>query len=462
MILRVAFRSLATRPIRTAVLACGFGFGIAVMASLLGVGAVILEQAHSPALAGGGDLVILGRFGAVDSARFVTASVLGAPDLARRVVAVSPSKSATVYLMTAGAPIEVDATGVVPSLERALGVQEIAGQPDWVDAPSDRGWSSPAPGDVLRAMDRFHPIPATPEFSASWAEWLYFNGHTADGTLRFYVTFLAGPRSATPGRRVAGVRLQLERDGKTTTYAAGGEIDETQLLESAPDLDIAGNRVRLEGLRYRIELALPGAAGELTLDAAPGRSLPPATLHGARGWLSGYVAPVLSGTVRGSLTVGGDRIAFENAVGYHDHNWGFWEGVRWQWGQVAHDDVSIIYGRVYPPADVADPERIPGFLGVLGRQGPLGFSTAVTFEEQNGADGRPDRVRIRARGRSLDMTLAFAVERSVRTAMSMTQPGMGPALDFLQLAGQYTVTGKVGDRALDFTARGAAETFRPR
>ena len=462
MILRVAFRSLATRPIRTAVLACGFGFGIAVMASLLGVGAVILEQAHSPALAGGGDLVILGRFGAVESARFVTTSVLGAPDLARRIVAVSPSKSATVYLMTAGTPIEVDAIGVVPSLERALGSQEIADQPDWVDAPADRRWSSPAPGDVLRAMDRFHPIPATPEFSASWAEWLYFNGHTADGTLRFYLTFLAGPPSATPGRRVAGVRLQLERDGKTTTYSAGGEIDETKLLETAPDLDIAGNRVRLDGLRYRIELALPGAAGELTLDAAPGRSLPPATIRGARGWLSGYVAPVLSGTVRGTLTVGGDRIAFENAAGYHDHNWGFWEGVRWQWGQVAHDDVSIIYGRVFPPAEVADPERIPGFLGVLGPQGPLGFSTAVTFEEQNAPDGRPDRVRIRARGRSLDVTLVFAVERSVRTAMSMTQPGVGPALDFLQLAGLYTVTGKVGDRAIDFTAHGAAETFRPR
>ena len=52
MILRLALRSLATRPVRTAVLACGFGFGIAVMAALLGVGDVILEQAHSPALAG--------------------------------------------------------------------------------------------------------------------------------------------------------------------------------------------------------------------------------------------------------------------------------------------------------------------------------------------------------------------------------------------------------------------------
>jgi hypothetical protein len=462
MILRLAIRSLATRPVRTAVLACGFGFGIAVMAALLGVGAVILEQAHSPALAGGGDLVILGRFGAVESARFVMTSVLGAPDLARRAVAVSPSKNATLFLMTGSAPIEVDATGFIPSLERAVGSQEIAHLPEWVDAPADRAWSSPAPGDVLRAMDRFHPIPATPEFSASWAEWLYFNGHAADGTLRFYLTFLVGPASAVPGRRIAGVRLQLERNGKTTTYSDGGEIDGARLLETAPDLDIAGNRVRLDGLRYRIELALPGAAGELVLDAAPGRSLPPATLRGARGWLSGYTAPVLSGSVRGTLTVGGDRIAFENAAGYHDHNWGFWEGVRWQWGQVAHDDLSIVYGRVFPPADVADPQRIPGFLGVLGPQGPLGFSTAVSIEEKGGADGRPARVLVQARGRSIDVNLTFAVDRSVGTAMSMTQTSKGPELDFLQLAGEYAVTGKVGDRSLNFTARGAAETFRPR
>jgi len=461
MILRLAIRSLATRPVRTAVLACGFGFGIAVMAALLGVGAVILEQAHSPALAGGGDLVILGRFGRLESARFVIASVLGSPDLASRAVAVSPSKNASLYLLTGATPIEVDATGVIPSLERVLGGHEIAHLPQWVDAPADRVWSSPAPGDVLRAMDRFHPIPAIPEFSASWAEWLYFNGHTADGTLRFYLTFFVGPASV-PGRRVAGVRLQLEREGKTATYSAGAEIDGARLLETAPDLDIAGNRVRLEGLRYRIELSLPGAAGELALDAAPGRSLPPATLRGARGWLSGYAAPVLSGTLRGTLTVGSDRIAFENAAGYHDHNWGFWKGVRWQWGQVAQGDLSVIYGRVFPPADVADPERVPGFLGVLGPQGPLGFSTAVSIEEQSAADGHPGRVLVHARGRSLDLRLTFAVDRSVRTAMPMMPLGSGPALDGLQLAGEYAVTGKVGDRSLDFTARGAAETFRPR
>ena len=94
MMLRIAWRSLLTRPVRAAVLASGFGFGIAVMAELLGVGHVILEQAHAPALQGGGDLVMYGTVGSVQSARFVMASILRTPDLAPRIAAVSPSKTA--------------------------------------------------------------------------------------------------------------------------------------------------------------------------------------------------------------------------------------------------------------------------------------------------------------------------------------------------------------------------------
>jgi hypothetical protein len=462
MIFRLAFRSLATRPIRTAVLACGFGFGIAVMAALLGVGAVILEQAHSPALEGGGDVVVMGRFGPVESARFVLSSILGAPEFATRVTAVSPSKKATVYLMSGRGPIAVAATGVIPSREAAMATQPPAGD-DWSDSPADRAWTSVAPGDVMRAMDRFHAIPASPEFAGSWAEWLYFNGHTADGRVRFYLTFLVGPESLTPGRRIAGVRLQLERDGTSTNYSAGAEIDEAELLAHAPDLDIAGNRVRLDDLRYRITLALPGVSGELSLAAEPGRSLPPATIRGARGWITGYTAPVLSGTFDGALTVAGQRVAINRAAGYHDHNWGFWKGVRWQWGQVAHDDISIVYGRVFPPADVADSGRVPGFMALLGPGGPLGFSTAVSIQESEADEaGAPGRIAVTARGRSVDVSLTFDVERAVRSAMATTAAPGGPAMDFLQLAGTYTVTGKVGNRDVNFSSRGAAETFRPR
>ena len=106
MMLRVAWRSLMTRPIRAAVLAAGFGFGIAVMAALLGVGQVILEQAHAPALNGGGDLVVSGPFGSVPSARFVISSVQHAPELAPRgMSAIVRPRRARLFLMTPGKAI---------------------------------------------------------------------------------------------------------------------------------------------------------------------------------------------------------------------------------------------------------------------------------------------------------------------------------------------------------------------
>jgi hypothetical protein len=233
-------------------------------------------------------------------------------------------------------------------------------------------------------------------------------------------------------------------------------------VADAPDLDIAGNRVRLEGLRYRLELALPGATGTLVLDATPGQSLPPATIHGARGWLTGYTAPVLSGKVRGTLQVGRDRLQLADAAGYHDHNWGFWRGVRWQWGQVAHDDLSILYGRVFPPADVADPDRIPGFLGVLSSNGVVGFSSAVSIGENIGSpdDRQPERIKVHARSLTMELDLDFAIERSIRTSMSLMAPASGAPTTFLQFGGEYRVTGHIGGRVLDFSARGAAETFR--
>ena len=136
MILRLALRSLATRPVRTAVLACGFGFGIAVMAALLGVGDVILEQAHSPALEGGGDVVVGGRFGALENARFLIASVLGSPDIAAQIVAVSPSKD--------GNAVSAEGRRTRPrsrppadclSAERAVGDREIEARRPWTSTP---------------------------------------------------------------------------------------------------------------------------------------------------------------------------------------------------------------------------------------------------------------------------------------------------------------------------------------
>ncbi len=472
MILRLALRSLLARPARSAVLACGFGLGVAVMASLLGIGEVMVEQARAPALRGGGDVVVFGAAGQVTSARYVLSSVLHAAPLSARVAATSPTQRAAAYLVRGGRVVPIRARGGVPSLERALADPETSSVAAWTDTAADDAWVSPDPGAVLRAMDRFHPVPDVPARAASWAEWLYFNGRS--GESRFYLTFLAGARRPN-GRRTAGARLQLDHAGRRSSFSQTVELEDGRVLAEAPDLAIGASRVRLEGLRYHLTIdlpeegsAVPGrraggrrARGELFVDAVPGRSLPPFAIRGAGGWVSGYVVPVMNGALGGTLDVGGERLSFSGGTGYHDHNWGFWERVTWQWGQVEHDGFSFVYGRVHPPADAADPERAPGFLAALGRESPLGYSADVSIEETiDPASGQPRRILVKGRGPSLALTMDWDLEQVLVTRMPSA--AFGSDLDFFQMRGPCRVTGQAGGTLVDFVAVGSTETFRGR
>jgi hypothetical protein len=475
MIGRLAFRSLTAHPIRSAVLAAGFGLGVGVMAILLGVAAIVLEQARSPEQVGGGDVLI--RLGPQVPGRLLLAGTLQADALRRRVRVASPFHQTSLYLHQNGRTIRVFAHGGIPSLERTLGDRETRDIAAWQDSPADVAWKGDAPDRLLRNVDRFHAIPDAPEWADSWAEWLYFNGRA--GTARFYLTFLVGPRTADGGR-TAGVRLQLERDGKMQTYGSGAVISEEDAMK-APDLTIGSSWVRLEGMRYRVHVDVAGAdrsraLGDITIDASPGRLVPPLDIRGARGWITGYVVPVMSGPMGGMLTISpgplrGTRptdatdrdratvqLPLAGGVGYHDHNWGFWRGVSWQWGQAQHDDLSFIYGRVFPPRDAADPERFPGFVGALGPDGPIGFATNVQIDETNDAAGRPQSIAVRARGSAVDLSMRFVVGSSVTTHMD--QGALANGVDFLQMRGTYTVRGRAGNREIDFSAPGSAETFR--
>jgi hypothetical protein len=461
VILTLALRSLFAHPVRSAVLAAGFGLGVAVMAILLGVGRVVLEQARAPELNGGGDVLVTGHAGAVTSARVLLSGALNAAPLQQWTRAASPWSRATVYLIDDRGSLPVRARGGIPSLEQALGDPEIDGQP-WRDTAADARWTSASTADLLRSVDRFHAIPDLPEHAASWAEWLYFNGRAADA--RFYLTFMVGPRER-PGResrRVGGVRLQLDRGGEVESFGASQLLTDQELAR-APELTIANNQVRLNDAGYQLSLDLRSArgtrvTGTLTIDAAAQQLMPPIEIFGARGWRTGYVVPVISGALGGTLHVDGTPVTFDSGIGYHDHNWGFWRGVSWQWGQVHQGGTSFVYGRVFPPADVADPERMPGFLGAIGPDGPIGFATNVTIEETNDTAGRPARIVIRGRNAALDLTLTFSVQDVVVNQMQGGGPATG--LDFLQMRGTYDVRGRVADRDVSFTASGAAETFR--
>jgi hypothetical protein len=463
MILMLALRSLLARPVRSAVLAGGFGLGVAVMAALLGIGGVILEQAKTPALVGGGDVIVGSVTGRIGSARFVLSNVLGGGSVADRVKVASPALRTSLYLIDEKGATAIVARGGIPSRERGLDDPETQGIESWVDTAADREWLSPSHEDVLRAMDRFHAIPDVPARASSWSEWLYFNGHIE--STRFYLTFLAGPQLASDKRTLL-VRLQLDRGGKTTSYSQASDVTENELA-SAPDISIGPNSVRLIGSEYRIHVDLPAesggprASGDITIRAVPGQSMPPFTMRGAGGWVSGYVVPVMAGQLDGEIAIGRDTIDLAGGAGYHDHNWGFWEGVRWQWGQVKGEGLSFVYGRVYPPANAADSARLPGFLVAIGREGPIGYATDVSIDELDAASGaEPRRIVVTGRSDSLALTLDIAVKHIETTPMG--EGLFGGGMTFLQMRGEYSVSGSVDERAIAFTAPGSAETFRGR
>ena len=271
-------------------------------------------------------------------------------------------------------------------------------------------------------MDRFHPIPNVPARAASWAEWSYFKGRSGDD--QFYLTFLVGPDNGEGGR-LAGVRLQLDRAGHLTTFSDEDVVPEAALLAAAPDVTIGRSRVHLEGLRYHIKVDLPEdtgagrttgvprATGEIFIDAEAGRALAPLSIRGAGGWVSGYTVPVMSGALSGWIAVRGVRVEL-SGTGYHDHNWGFWEGVSWRWGQVQHEGYSYVYGRIHPPANAADPDRLPGFLVAIGPDGPIGFSTHVSIEETDDpATRRPRRIHVKGSGGALDLEMDITVESAI-------------------------------------------------
>jgi hypothetical protein len=241
MIGKLAMRSLTAHPVRSAVLAAGFGVGVAVMAILLGVAEVVLDQARSPALVGGGDVLV--RLAPQVPARLLLSGTMQTDALRGRIRTASPWHDTRLYLLTGGGSVEVRARAGIPSLERALGDDETTQVDAWRDTPADVAWTEATPDRVLRQIDRFHEIPEAPAWAASWAEWLYFNGRSQDA--RFYLTFLVGP-ALEDGRRAAGVRLQLERNGAVETFTDGTPITSAEAL-SAPDLTIGASSARVAG-----------------------------------------------------------------------------------------------------------------------------------------------------------------------------------------------------------------------
>lgn len=470
MIGRLALAELRHRPGRALFLLGGYALGVAVMVVLLAVGEAMLEQARDRALVGGGDLVVVpagvsaemlkaggvsSMFLGIDHARFIHRQVLESPRAMEElgVRAASPVLDAKqVELFARGRRWTAIASGEIPSRAKAAGAMPelLAGR--WEDSEADRRWVSPTQAELLHEIDRFHLPTGEAARDSTWAEWHYFNVVLAPDRW-VYVTLLVGGRVTVPGEWGGRILMTVrEPDGTHRSLTRDLPGTEVRFDTASPDLRFGERaRVRLEGDVYHVVADADGARVDLRVRPAPRRYFPPTDLGGSA-LVSGYVAPALYATAEGTVCLPRCE-AVRGAQAYHDHNWGVWRNVSWEWGSASDENLSLLYGAVR--GDSTPTEGLFAYL-VDGRgvRGVFRPGDIIVEETQPARiDGRTVRVprRFSFEDRRQGMRVSVDVE-----AVHLTDVDRAQRSVFVQMRGVATVEerGRVVGRL-----RGFFETY---
>ena len=496
MIVLLALRNLAYRPWRSVFLLAGYGVGVAVMIVLLAIGEALLSQARDERLVGGGEITVLpegidvevmktgglgGLFFSIANASFIHRQLLASPRLADVVRAVSPQiEGKLLYLRANGREHSTRAAGEIPSATRAVGAGPTLASGAWEDDDADRRWLRPTPMELRHDIDHFHMPPDDLEDASSWAEWHYFNVLSDDGKRWAFLSFIVG--GDVRGTEWGGqVLITVHGEGeRTRRFTTTVPRDSVRFSTTDANLRIGSSTVTvLPDGRYAVRATAreEGGAGrveaDLVVTPAPGAYFPGASL-GAGDFVSGYAVAALRADASGTICLDGRCDRYDGAQSYHDHNWGVWSGVTWEWGAARAGSHTILYGRVNPP------ERLdassPLFLFLVDS---LGFRSLfrparVTYEDARTivVDGRTVRVPARAvladaRG-SDTLRVELEIEDASGTDMraSAVARGEGGASAFdatpyiIQMKGIARISGRVGGQPIRGEGRGFFETYR--
>ena len=472
MLTTLAFRHLLVRKLRSLFLLLGFSLGVGVMIVLLSVGQAMLEQSRDISLIGGGEVTVLpqgidveamrtggvsGMFFGIDRARLLARQILGGPRHHDIVRVVSPAiEGKLLYLRAGGRLVPVRAGGDVPSRARAVGagLEVLSGH--WDDSPEDSSYISPIRQELYDELDRFH-LPSQPD--SSWGEWHYFNLVTSPSEW-WYITYLIG--GEVLGKNWGGQLIVTGRhpDGTYDRFVAPAPPGRIGFDTTRADVTIGESFVRQRNGVYHLHGRATGNAGHLLFDIeltpAPNRYFPAVELRD-NGLMSGYVVPGLVAAATGKICVGSRCRSFGDAPAYHDHNWGVWRDVTWEWGAARGDRLSLLYGGVYGSS-----VRSPFFLSVLDS---LGVKQVLRFNRIDYRGKRKTSGALRATAPARFSLLASRESDTVRLdvavidALGTKMSSAGFRRVFLQMRGRFTLTGRLLGQAVTDSGMGFFESY---
>jgi hypothetical protein len=482
VITTLAFRHLLVRKVRSLFLLLGFSIGVGVMVVLLSVGEAMLDQSRDVSLVGGGEVTILpqgidveamrtgglgGMFFTIERARFLTRQALGGERLAGIVRTVAPTiEGKLLYLCPAKrkcAPAAVRAGAEIPSRAAALGAGLRVLEGRWSDSPADSAYVAPSAQRLYDEMDHFH-LPQEPD--STWGEWHYFNVVTGPEEW-WYLTFrVDGEVSlAQRDRRWSGRVLVSHRrpDGRHQRYIAEVPAARVVFDTARADLAIGESFVRQRDGQYRLRVQAYGGGGTARLDLVvrpePNRYFPPVELRDDD-FRSGYVVPALAASAAGRVCAAGLCSEVKDVPAYHDHNWGVWRDVTWEWGSARGERLSLLYGGVHGPERSNTTPFFLTLVDSLGVRRVLRFGE-IAYAGSRAADGAagaraPERFTLTGTWDADTVTLSVQVDHALATEVEAAPPLRRL---FLQMRGRFELSGRLmGERIRD-RGQGFFETY---
>ena len=503
MIGRLVWASVRQRSGRSTLLLGGYALGVGVTIVLLSVGQAMVDQARDRELLGGGDLIVLPQgidletlrtggtssmYFAVEQASLLYRDVLAGTRFAGRIPAAAPwIDDELLYLETDTALIPLSAGATIPDLASAVGAAPDLLAGNWTDTDADRRWRSPSAADFYRSLDGMHLPPAAAARDTTWAEWHYFNVLLPDSGWLYLTYMVAG--DVPDGRwfgRVLATRVVPGRQA-VRVYSTTVDPGQVAFTEGHPDLTIGASsttlqqdgsyrlraRVPAEVTDARATLSAPANAdhGPPTVDVAPlrvdltvsertRRYLPPIDI-GSRDFISGYTVPLLDGHATGRVCEGPICHDLAAARTYHDHNWGTWARVSWDWGQATAGDYSVLYGGVARTDEDSEVTQGGRFLYLADSHGFAGVFTIrelTTRWPVRKGEGQPDSIAIHAVNGPDSLALSVTVGHTQVTSVPVAAVADLDAR-FYQMRGTLELSGRLFGNEFHESGEGFFETW---
>jgi hypothetical protein len=498
---QLALRNITYRPWRSVLLFFGFGIGVAVMIVLLSIGEAMLSQARNEKLVGGGSITVLpegldvevmktggigGLFFSIDHASFLYRQLFGSPRFAKEISAVAPQIEGRLLYVRApdGREYAVHASGEIPSATRAVGAAPEIIEGKWTNDDGDRRWIAPTMAELRHEIDHFHLPSASVADRDTWAEWHYFNVLSQSGKRWAFVSFIVGGDvTGTKWGGQLGITLR-EQGGTTRRFSA--TLDRSRVRFSTTDANLVFGDSRVTVLpdgAYEVvasarEESVPRGRIQINLRVHPAPyAYFPGVSMGSGGFTSGYTVPALRASASGTLCFDGSCEHLVDAQSYHDHNWGVWRGVTWDWGASNAGQYTFLYGRVYPPDSAAS---IPPVLVYL--IDSLGFRAVFRPKVISYRDGRELRagsatLRVPSHASFEDtrgedtLRVEISVEDAIATDMRQQYlriegergdpfGGAHSKPYFIQMKGTARISGRIDGEPIAGIGTGFFETYR--